>query len=36
MADVTFDFTNLIEVEGGLGEGEISEIKVRLDDAKPP
>lgn len=33
MADVTFDFTNLIEVEGGLGRNEISEMKPRLDEA---
>ncbi|MGH3090117.1 MAG: glucose-6-phosphate isomerase [Rubrobacteraceae bacterium] len=33
MADVTFDYTNLIEVEGGLGEKEIAEIKPRLRDA---
>ncbi len=33
MADVTFDYTNLIEVEGGLGEGEISEMGPRLDEA---
>ncbi|MBA2692853.1 MAG: glucose-6-phosphate isomerase [Rubrobacter sp.] len=33
MADVTFDFTNLIEVEGGLEQRDISETRPRLEEA---
>ncbi len=33
MADVAFDYKNLIEVEGGLTDGEVSEMEPRLDEA---
>jgi glucose-6-phosphate isomerase len=32
MADVTFDYQNLIEVEGGLGSGELDEVRPRLQE----
>jgi glucose-6-phosphate isomerase len=33
MADVTFDYRNLVEVEGGLQSGELDEIQSRLQEA---
>jgi glucose-6-phosphate isomerase len=33
MAEVTFDYQNLVEVEGGLQSGELEEIRPRLRDA---
>src|SRR5919112_1417270 len=33
MAEVTFDYQNLIEVEGGLQSGELDEIGPRLREA---
>lgn len=33
MADVTFDFQNLVEVEGGLEDRELEEIRPRLREA---
>jgi glucose-6-phosphate isomerase len=33
MADVTFDYTNLIEVEGGIGDGELRDLRPRLEEA---
>ena len=33
MAEVTFDYRNLTEVEGGIQEGELNEIRSRLEDA---
>ncbi len=33
MAEVTFDYRNLTEVEGGIQEGELEEIRPRLEDA---
>jgi glucose-6-phosphate isomerase len=33
MAEVTFDYQNLIEVEGGLGSGELDEVRPRLQEA---
>lgn len=33
MADVTFDYANLVEVEGGLADEEVSGIKPRLEEA---
>ena len=33
MADVTFDYQNLLEVEGGLQSGELDEIQPRLREA---
>ncbi len=33
MAGVTFDYQNLLEVEGGLTRGELDEIRPRLREA---
>src|SRR5215218_38423 len=33
MAEVTFDYQNLMEVEGGLRSGELDEIRPRLSEA---
>jgi len=33
MAEVTFDYQNLMEVEGGLQSGELDEIQPRLREA---
>jgi glucose-6-phosphate isomerase len=33
MATVDFDYRNLVEVEGGIGEAELEEIQPRLEDA---
>jgi glucose-6-phosphate isomerase len=33
MAEVTFDYQNMIEVEGGLQSGELDEIQLRLREA---
>ncbi|HET7273036.1 MAG TPA: hypothetical protein VFI90_18355, partial [Rubrobacter sp.] len=33
MAEVTFDYQNLVEVEGGLQSGELEEIRPRLREA---
>lgn len=33
MANVAFDYTNLTEVEGGIGEGELRELGPRLEEA---
>lgn len=33
MANVAFDYTNLIEVEGGISEGELKELGPRLEEA---
>jgi hypothetical protein len=33
MAEVTFDYQNMMEVEGGLGSGELDEIQPRLREA---
>lgn len=33
MADVSFDYQNLIEVEGGIQDGELEEMQPRLEDA---
>src|ERR671915_2243864 len=33
MAEVTFDYQNLIEVEGGLRSGELDELGPRLSEA---
>ncbi len=33
MAEVTFDYQNLVEVEGGLQSGELDEIRPRLQEA---
>ena len=33
MAEVTFDYQNLIEVEGGLQSGELDELGPRLREA---
>jgi glucose-6-phosphate isomerase len=33
MAEVTFDYQNMMEVEGGLGSGELDEIRPRLREA---
>jgi glucose-6-phosphate isomerase len=33
MADVAFDYTNLIEVEGGINDGELQDLRPRLEEA---
>jgi glucose-6-phosphate isomerase len=33
MADVAFDYTNLVEVEGGIGAGELRDLRPRLEEA---
>ncbi len=33
MANVAFDYTNLVEVEGGIGDGELRDLRPRLEDA---
>jgi glucose-6-phosphate isomerase len=33
MANIAFDYTNLIEVEGGISNGELRELGVRLEEA---
>ncbi|MDQ3285988.1 MAG: glucose-6-phosphate isomerase, partial [Actinomycetota bacterium] len=33
MANVAFDYTNLVEVEGGIGDGELRDLRPRLDEA---
>src|SRR5215203_5273253 len=33
MANVVFDYTNLTEVEGGVGSGELQELRPRLEGA---
>jgi len=33
MANVVFDYTNLTEVEGGVGSGELQELRPRLEEA---
>ena len=33
MAEVTFDYQNLMEVEGGLQNGELDELEPRLREA---
>ncbi len=32
MANVAFDYTNLVEVEGGIGDGELRELRPRLEE----
>jgi hypothetical protein len=33
MADVAFDYTNLVEVEGGVTDAELRELRPRLEEA---
>jgi glucose-6-phosphate isomerase len=33
MADVAFDYTNLVEVEGGINDGELQDLRPRLEEA---
>jgi glucose-6-phosphate isomerase len=33
MARVAFDYTNLTEVEGGIGDGELQELEPHLEEA---
>jgi glucose-6-phosphate isomerase len=33
MANVTFDYTNLVEVEGGINDGELRDMRPRLEEA---
>jgi glucose-6-phosphate isomerase len=33
MANVTFDYTNLVEVEGGISDGELHDLRPRLEEA---
>jgi glucose-6-phosphate isomerase len=33
MANVAFDYTNLVEVEGGINDGELQDLRPRLEEA---
>jgi hypothetical protein len=33
MANVAFDYTNLVDSIGGIGDGELRDLRPRLDEA---